>query len=50
MLKAVLQVKKSIAMQCFLQLHSVINKSTETVSILFRPFLKPAYDLEAIAL
>lgn len=36
-------------MQCFLILYSVIIKSTETVSIFFRQFLKSAYSLEAIA-
>jgi len=45
-----LQIRKAIAVQCILILYSVIIKPTETVSISFKSFLKPAYSLEAIAL
>lgn len=50
MIIAALKIKKSISMQCYHILHSIIIKSTQTVSILFRPLLKPAYTLGAIAL
>lgn len=50
MLIAVLQIKKAIAIQCFLILYSVIIESTETAGILFRTFLKAACSLESIAL